>query len=61
MLKDKVLHRDCHLKSTSYLLEIPYVRYKTFALRSFSVAGPRLWNGLPKNLREFKDFGRFRK
>ena len=47
--------------NTSHLLEIPYVRYKTFAWRSFSVAGPRLWKALPQNLTELKDFGKFKK
>ena len=32
-----------------------------FSWRSFSVAGPRLWNGLPENWRELKDYGQFRK
>ena len=47
--------------NTNHLLEVPYVRYKMFAWRSFSVAGPRLWNGLPKNLTELKDHKKFRK
>ena len=34
------------------LLCIPYTKRKTFADRSFSIAGPRLWNGLPKTIRE---------
>ena len=33
-------------------LVVPFVKHKTFAERSLSVAGPRKWNGLPKNLRE---------
>ena len=28
------------------LLIIPYVKYKTFAARTFSVIGPKLWNKL---------------
>ena len=36
----------------STLLCILYTKRKTFADRSFSVAGPRLWNGLPKTIRE---------
>ena len=34
------------------LLCIPFTKRKTFADRSFSVVGPRLWNGLPKTIRE---------
>ena len=34
------------------LLVIPCTKCKTFALRSFSVAAPTLWNHLPKDLRE---------
>ena len=30
------------------LLVVPFVKNKTFADRSFSVAGPRLWNALPE-------------
>ena len=34
------------------LLCIPFTKRKTFADRSFSVAGARLWNGLPITIRE---------
>ena len=42
------------LRSTcdSALLCVPFTKRKTFADRPFSVAGPRLWNGLPKTIRE---------
>ena len=33
--------------SNGHLLVIPYVRHKTFAVHSFSVYGPRLWNNIP--------------
>ena len=29
---------------------IPFAKLKTFANRSFSVAGPRIWDGLPVDL-----------
>ena len=29
---------------------IPFARHKTFADRSFSVAGPKIWNSLPVEL-----------
>ena len=34
------------------LLCVPFTKRKTFADRSFSIAGPRLWNCLPKTIRE---------
>ena len=40
------------LRSSDHkLLAIPRTRTKTYGDRSFSVAGPRLWNNLPKQLR----------
>ena len=32
---------------------IPFARHKTFADRSFSVAGPKIWNSLPVELMSF--------
>ena len=32
------------------IYRIPFTKSKTFADRSFSVAGPRIWNGLPVDL-----------
>ena len=37
-----------------------YVNRENFANRSFSVAGPRLWNGLPNDLRTEFNFDNFR-
>ena len=33
------------------MLAIPFIKHKTFADRSFSVAGPKLWNKLPENIK----------
>ena len=33
------------------MLAIPFIKRKTFADRSFSVAGPKLWNKLPENIK----------
>ena len=30
--------------NNEHLLIIPYVKYKTFTARTFSVVGPKLWN-----------------
>ena len=39
-------------------LYIPGVKRKTFANRSFSVQGPKLWNMLPNEIRKGKNSGR---
>ncbi|ESO93324.1 hypothetical protein LOTGIDRAFT_79942, partial [Lottia gigantea] len=41
----------CTRSSTGLNLHIPTTKYKTFADRSFSVAGPQLWNKLPEQLK----------
>ena len=46
--------------SSSAQLAIPFVSTSTGA-RAFSVRGPRLWNGLPMELRQASTYGRFRK
>ena len=43
------------------LLSIPFTRRKTFADRSFSVYGPRLWNSLPYFMRSIDHIDNFRK
>ena len=34
-----------------HLLIIPFVKYKTFAARTFSIIGPKLWNKLPSRIK----------
>ena len=41
------------------LLEIPSTRYKKTE-RAFSISGPRIWNKLPKELRETETLKRFK-
>lgn len=49
------------LRSTNeLLLEVPRTRYKHWGDRAFSVAGPRLWNKLPPDMRTITDFGLFK-
>jgi hypothetical protein len=43
------------------LLQIPFTRRKTFADRSFSVYGPRIWNSLPYDLRAAVNIELFKK
>ena len=47
--------------NASMKLTISYVKNKTFAYKAFSVAGPRLWNSLPHNIRYINDLSKFKK
>ena len=42
-------------------LLVPFVKCKTFAERSISVSGPKLWNELPKNIRSTENYDTFKK
>jgi hypothetical protein len=42
-------------------LIVPYTKCKTFAARSFSVYGPKLWNSLPVDLRRTESLEVFKK
>ena len=44
----------------SNFLAIPQSRTKTYGDRTFSVAAPTLWNGLPDELREIHELGHFK-
>ena len=43
------------------LLQVPRMKLKTFASRSFRVAGPTLWNNIPDALRCIDDPNVFKK
>ena len=45
----------------STLLLVPTTRRTTLGDRAFSVAGPRAWNGLPRELRETESLSVFRR
>ena len=45
----------------SMKLIIPRTHYTTFADRSFSVYGPRIWNALPKRIWEIENLDQFKK
>ena len=47
--------------NASKRLTTPYVKNKTFAYKAFSVAGPRLWNSLPHNIRNINDLNELKK
>ena len=42
---------DLRSKLTYKKLLIPFTKRKTFSQRSFSVAAPTVWNGLPLNIK----------
>ena len=41
-------------------LPVPYTKNKTFASRSFNVAGPETWNNFPRIIREGKNIDSFK-
>ena len=46
---------QCHLRSaTEGLFDVPRTRI-VFGSRAFSIAGPVAWNGLPAQVRAFRD------
>ena len=50
------------LRSASmHLLQVPRVYTKTYGDRAFSIAGPKLWNQLPLNLRQIEGVNSFKK
>ena len=51
-----------HLRSSDgKILVVPASRIKLYGDRCFSVAGPKLWNALPKNLRNCSDIDTFKR
>ena len=42
-------------------LDIPKVKRESFANRSFSVMGPRLWNDIPNEIKQCVDVETFKK
>ena len=42
-------------------LQIPHIKKKTFAARSFSILGPVLWNELPNELKEVDNTSNFKR
>jgi len=51
--------RSCGSNMASY--DVPFNKRKTFSDRSFSTAGPRLWNSLPQDLRQSDSLDSFKK
>ena len=61
VLKSTMSRLDLRSTSDSTLLCVPFTKRKTFADRLFSMVGPRLWNGLPKTIRESPNPNCFKK
>ena len=59
LLNPQVSHRFTR-SSTNNSLQVPFTKHTTFADRSFSVAGPRLWNSLPHNITEITNLASFK-
>ena len=56
----KINHPGLHSSKTNFLLEVPSTKRHTFAKRSFSVYGPKLWNTLPHSAEESKTIDTFK-
>ena len=63
LIADKQQNTTHNLRSNRMqsLLDKPTTYKKTFADRSFSILGPKLWNSLPNTLRTVESYESFRK
>ena len=57
----KIKHPGLHSSKTKLLLEVPSTKRHTFAKRSFSVYGPKLWNTLPNSVKESRTIDPFKR
>ena len=61
MLKEHIPYRSGLRSEQPYkVLCIPCTQRKTFATRSFSVAGPTYWNALPEDVKKSKNVATFK-
>ena len=44
-----------------HLLIVTYVKYKTFTRRALNVCGPKLWNVLPIDIQNIRNYDLFKK
>lgn len=49
------------ISSVAKTLNVPAVKRKTFAARSFAISGPTVWNELPTDMRTISDFTTFKR
>jgi len=61
LLKPYPTPRPLRSGDDEYLLDTPKSRTKTFGGRAFSHAAPKLWNGLPEDIRSICKLGPFKK
>ena len=61
LLEPRELHRQGLKSNGRQLLRVPPTTRKTFADKSFSVKGPRLWNNLPSHLQTITSYSIFKK
>ena len=61
MLREHILIRSgLRWEKLFKVLGIPCTQRKTFATRSFSVAGPTYWNALPEDVKKSEDVATFK-
>ena len=60
LIQEKTTHPSLTSENKKALLAVPNIRKQTFATRSFSVYGPKLWNSLPTTIREEVGFEKFK-
>ena len=61
LLKWEVQKRSGLRSSSDKRLKVPFTKKKTFADRSFSVAGPQWWNQLPNQIKDCDTVDNFKK
>ena len=61
LLEAKENRRQGLKSNNKQLLKVPTTTRKTFADRSFSVKGPKLWNDLPDSIRTISSHAEFKK
>ena len=59
--KKKIEHPGLCSSRTKLLLEVLATKRHTFAERSFSVYGPKLWNTLPDSVKESKTIDTYKR
>ena len=59
-IKPKSSTKNLRSSDRHLILEVPDSSRKTFAERSFSIAGPKLWNKLPDTIRRINDANLFK-
>ena len=53
MIQERGMRREGLWSNSDFkFLMVPQTRRQTFVARSFSVAGPSLWNSLPNNIKQ---------